>query len=97
MYKEPAMSATARLVVQMTPAEKTLLDQRANRAGISTSEFVRRRIAGDSLEDNREEIEAFLTALESSAPSILRGLDEAIAEAAALTAAINARGEVTQA
>ncbi len=91
------MSATARLVVQMTPAEKTLLDQRANRAGISTSEFVRRRIAGDSLEDNREEIEAFLTALESSAPSILRGLDEAIAEAAALTAAINARGEVTQA
>jgi len=87
------MSASARLVVQMTPAEKALLDKRANRAGITTSEFVRRRIAGDSLEDNREEIEAFLTALEASAPSILRGLDEAIGQAAALTASINALGE----
>jgi hypothetical protein len=84
------MSASARLVVQMTPAEKTQLDKRASRAGITTSEFVRRRIAGDSLEDNREEIEAFLTALESSSPSILRGLDEAIAKAAALTASIKA-------
>jgi hypothetical protein len=87
------MSATARLVVQMTPTEKAQLDKRASRAGVTTSEFVRRRIANDSLEDNREEIEAFLTALESSAPSILRGLDEAIAEAAALTASINALGE----
>jgi len=37
--------ATARLVVQMTPAEKQYLDARARRAGLTTSEFVRRRIA----------------------------------------------------
>jgi hypothetical protein len=90
--RSPIMSASARLVVQMTPAEKTLLDQRASRAGLSTSEFVRRRIAGDSLEENREEIEAFLTALEACAPAILSGLDEAIAEAGALAASINALG-----
>jgi len=63
--------ATARLVVQMTPAEKQSLDARASRAGLTTSEFVRRRIAHESLEevlaDRREEIEALLTILEASA------------------------------
>jgi len=87
------MSASARLVVQMTPAEKTLLDQRAHRAGLTTSEFVRRRIGEDSLDGHRDEIEAFLTALEASAPSILKNLDEAIADATALTASISALGK----
>jgi len=82
------MSATARLVVQMPPAEKQSLDARARRAGLTTSEFVRRRVAEDSieseLEDHREEIEALLTILESSAPSMLANLDKAIADTAAL-------------
>jgi hypothetical protein len=84
------MSATARLVVQMTPEEKASLDQRARKVGLTTSEFVRRRIADDDLEGHREEIEAFLTAIETTGPSILQKLDSAISTTAAMTAAIRA-------
>jgi hypothetical protein len=35
----------------MTPAGKLALDQRANREGLSTSEFVRRRISEDGIEE----------------------------------------------
>jgi hypothetical protein len=87
------MSATARLVVQMMPSEKILLDQRATRAGLTTSEFVRRRIADDDLQENHAQIDALLTALEQSSPAILQRLDEAIADAASLTAAIDAIGK----
>ncbi len=83
------MPATARLVVQMTPGEKTILDQRARRAGISTAEFVRRRIGPDDLDDRREEIESLLAMLAGSAPNILRALDEAIETAGALHRAID--------
>ena len=86
------MSATARLVVQMTPEEKDTLDQRARRAGLTTSEFVRRRIADDDLEEHREEIEAFLTAIETVGPSILKKLDSAISTTTSMTAAIEALG-----
>lgn len=83
------MNATARLVVQMTPAEKRALDKRARQAGLSTSEFVRRRVGDEGIGENREEIEALLGALEATAPTILRSLDVAISEAAALTATID--------
>jgi hypothetical protein len=90
------MSATARLVVQMPPAEKQSLDARARRAGLTTSEFVRRRVAEDSLEseleEHREEIEALLTILEAHAPSILAKIDETIADVTALNASITALG-----
>lgn len=75
------MAATARLVVQMTPAEKTRVDAQAKRLGITTSEFVRRRVADDDLIENREEIEALLGALADAAPRILSHLDHSIAEA----------------
>lgn len=74
------MAATARLVVQMTPAEKTRLDAQARRLGITTSEFVRRRVADDDLIENREEIEALLSALSDATPRILGHLDRSIAE-----------------
>lgn len=45
-----ALSATARLVVQMTSAERDAIDARARRAGLTTSEFVRRRISDEDLE-----------------------------------------------
>jgi len=70
----------------MTPGEKTLLDQRARRAGISTAEFVRRRIG---LDDRSEEIESLLAMLAGSAPNILRALDEAIETAGTLQSAID--------
>ena len=82
------MSATARLVVQMTPAEKRALERRARQAGLTTSEFVRRRISDDDLDEHREEIEAFLIAIENAGPSILRKLDAAISATNSITAAI---------
>ncbi len=84
------MSATARLVVQMTPVEKNALDARARRAGISTAEFVRRRVSDDVLDGSREEIEALLKTLEATAPAILTSLDEALATVASAHAALDA-------
>jgi hypothetical protein len=72
------MAATARLVVQMTPQEKKRLDARAKRAGISTAEFVRRRIDDDDISEYREEIEALLDTLEASAPTILQHIENVI-------------------
>jgi hypothetical protein len=83
------MSATARLVVQMTPDDKISLDLGARRAGVSTAEFVRRRVGPDDLDDRREEIEALLATLEGSAPTILRVLDDALETAEALQTAID--------
>ena len=84
------MAATARLVVQMTPQEKKALDAKAKRAGIPVSEFVRRRLDADDLDGQREEIEILLAGLEARAPAILSVVEDAIATAAALSAAIDA-------
>ncbi len=87
------MGATARLVVQMTPAEKIFLDQRAHAAGLTTSEFVRRRVSEDGIEQNRQEIESLLSVLEASAPAILERLDNAISDARSLASAIKGLDE----
>ena len=85
------MAATARLVVQMTPEEKRRLERRAKSAGVSTAEFVRRRITDDDLAEHREEIEVLLDALSAAEPGILARLDVALAETDALTAALRER------
>ncbi|HLY55413.1 MAG TPA: hypothetical protein VKS60_07650 [Stellaceae bacterium] len=81
-----AMAATARLVVQMTPEEKSALDACARRAGVSTAEFVRRRVGDDDIEAYREEIEALLKIIEAAATRILASLDGAVATAEAILA-----------
>lgn len=80
------MTASARLVVQMSPGEKRDLDARARRAGIPTAEFVRRRLNADEIDEHREEIEALLVALEATAPAILRSVDQALETVAAMSA-----------
>lgn len=85
------MAAIARLVVRMTPEEKRRLERRANSAGVSTAEFVRRRITDDDLGEHRPEIEALLDALSAAEPVILARLDAALAETEALTAALRER------
>jgi hypothetical protein len=67
----------------MTPKEKKRLDGRAKRAGLSTAEFVRRRVNSDDLDDHREEIEALLSTLEAAAPAILQSVESTIATAIA--------------
>lgn len=82
------MSASARLVVQMTPREKEALARKARRAGLSAAEFVRRRLRDDTLGEagQREEIEALLAAIETAAPAILKSLANTIAMTEAMTA-----------
>ena len=83
------MAATARLVVQMTPQEKKALDAKAKRAGLPVSEFVRRRLKADDLEQQRDEIEAMLAGLEARAPSILQAVENAMATAESLAASLD--------
>jgi len=85
------MAANARLVVQMTPKEKRALDARARLAGVSTSEFVRRRVTADDLSEHRAEIETLLATLEASAPAILKSVEGAIATATKLNARPDSR------
>ena len=82
------MAATARLVVQMTPKEKKALDGRAKQAGLSTAEFVRRRVNSDDIDEHREEIEALLRTLEASAPTILQSVESTLATATTLMGAL---------
>jgi len=85
------MAANARLVVQMTPKEKRALEARARRAGVSTSEFVRRRVTADDITEHREEIDTLLKTLEASAPAILKSVEGAIAIASKLSAKLDAK------
>jgi len=85
------MAASARLVVQMTPKEKRALEARARLAGVSTSEFVRRRVTADDLTERREEIESLLATLEASAPSILKSVEGALATASKLSARLDSK------
>ena len=89
------MSATARLVVQMTPREKAALAQKARKAGVSAAEFVRRRIKDESVEtgEHKDEIEALLTAIEVAGPSILKSLENTIAVTDAMTAHLKGHDE----
>jgi uroporphyrinogen-III synthase len=75
----------------MTPEEKRRLERRAKSAGVSTAEFVRRRITDDDLGEHRQEIETLLDALSAAEPGILARLDSALAETEALTAALRER------
>jgi hypothetical protein len=91
------MSATARLVVQMTPKEKAALTQSAKKAGLSAAEFVRRRVQDDGVAagDDKDEIEALLLAIEAAAPAILKSLEATIEMTDAMTAALSGHGRKT--
>lgn len=79
----------------MTPREKAALAQKARKAGVSVAEFVRRRIKDEGVEgnDHKDEIEALLTAIEVTAPSILKSLESTIAVTNAMTAHLTGHDE----
>jgi hypothetical protein len=72
---------------------KSFLDQRAHAAGLITSGCVRRRVSEGGIEESRQEFEALLFALETSAPAILESLDNAITDARSLSSVINGLDE----
>ena len=74
------MSATARLVVLMSPAEKAALEAKASRAGTaSVAELVRRAVAAYDTDAAGEEAElrGLLAAFHASRAETLRRLDAA--------------------
>jgi hypothetical protein len=89
MERSNAMAAaTERVVLLMSPDEKTRLATMAKEAGVSIGEFVRRllreRISDSEfeaeLEQRRPEFEALLTELELSNARAHTALDEALEE-----------------
>ena len=72
------MSATARVVVLMTPEEKAALEAKASRVGpISTAELVRRAVDAYDLADQSEaeELRALLDLFKHTRAETLRQLD----------------------
>lgn len=69
-------NATARLAVLMTPTEKSRLEVRAKKAGLSVAEFVRRSVDAYSPEADLE-----LRELEVLAAELGRAVDKAGASA----------------
>jgi hypothetical protein len=98
------MAATARLIVMMEAEEKAALDAQADRANVSTAEFVRRRLRGRG----EPEEQAFLQTLAALKPIVrkacktidanlaeIRGLRES-GDARTAHVASHARSELTR-
>lgn len=74
------MAATVRVVVLMSPAEKSALDSKAASAGsISAGELIRRAVAAYDERDQAEaeELQALLSVLAATHQATLRQLDRA--------------------
>ena len=72
------MPATERVVVLMSPAEKSALDAKAASAGsISAGELIRRAVAAydESVQAEAEELKALLALLAATHEETLRQLD----------------------
>lgn len=76
------MTATERVVILMTPAEKRRLEMKARRLGASAAEVVRRSVkAYDPSADDRE-VKALLARFAEAHRSALAALDRAESELA---------------
>ena len=85
-------ATTTRLVVRMTPEEKAALLQKARHAGLTVSEFVRRRINETAIaieEERQDEVKTVLKAIDAGVPRMIRSLDNAIAMTEAFHDKIN--------
>lgn len=72
-------TATERVSVLMTPAEKKRVARRAQKAGISLGEYVRRAACAFSTEDDNEPLTGLLTQVERSTGAASAAIDDALA------------------
>lgn len=72
-------TATERVPVLMTPAEKKRIARKAEKAGVSVPEYLRRAAAAFSPEQDNDELAALLTQVERSTASASAAIDDALA------------------
>ena len=72
-------TATERVAVLMTPAEKKRIARQAERAGVSIGEYLRRAAAAFSPDEDNDALAGLLTQVEKSTAAATAAIDEAIA------------------
>ena len=72
-------TATERVPVLMTAAEKKRIARQAQKAGISLGEYLRRAAAAFSPEDDNEALAALLNQVERSTEATSAAIDDALA------------------
>jgi capsule polysaccharide export protein KpsE/RkpR len=72
-------TATQRVPVLMTPAEKKRIARQAQKAGLSMGEYLRRAAAAFSPEDDEDALVGLLAQVEKSAAAATAAIDDALA------------------
>jgi hypothetical protein len=85
---ELATNATARIVVQATPAEKRAISSKAKTLGISAGELMRRGASAYAPESAQDELAALADAARDAADRSCAAIDDSLAFIAASNARI---------
>lgn len=72
-------AATERVPVLMTPAEKKRVVAKARRAGLKTSEFMRRAAEGFSPDEDDNALSAMIDEMNKATESAEKAIDETLA------------------
>ena len=90
----PAMAASARLMVLMSPEERASLDAKARTLGVSAGEVVRRAVQAFELGTQEEaaELRALVDAFDQLHPETLRIADESHRKVAEILSGPSRRG-----
>ena len=72
-------AATERVPVLMTPAEKKQVVSKANKAGLTTGEYMRRAAKGYRPADNDKALEAMINEMNKATQSAETAIDDALA------------------
>ena len=76
-------AATERVPVLMTPAEKKRVVSKANKAGLTTGEFMRRAAEGYRPADDDKALEAMINEMNKATRNAETAIDDALAFVAA--------------
>ena len=76
-------AATERVPVLMTPAEKKRVVSKANKAGLTTGEYMRRAAEGYRPADDDKALEAMINEMNKATRSAEKAIDDALAFVAA--------------
>ncbi|MEN8166712.1 MAG: hypothetical protein ABFR65_04440 [Pseudomonadota bacterium] len=76
-------AATERVPVLMTPAEKKRVVSKANKAGLTTGEYMRRAAEGYRPADDDKALEAMINEMNKATKSAEKAIDDALAFVAA--------------